>query len=763
MGIDLDHIVTEFHSLEISLKKIEEENLYNTDTSTISGSIDTIRQKFGAYNELTDDEGRIKIPLHEANSAELTGDFLLYSPTSLRPVYAYYNIEKQSRSRIQPSKIDDTVFAHHVRFWTSKYTPTTEPSYINSNNSEKKISAPSSVVEPKIKYNDSEEEQFYDRLRSFVSDQRETARIEARDAYEQYPFSAFRNQYDGVPTLVPLSFRSATTELGPRLTVILPDEFRNKDFRGDYGIYKENEVLVDVIETDGGINSDKINKLLPAEGIIKGINAHRSVIELLTDRCDVKAIKILRTIVEESEDSLLRIAPLFNPVPYNREFSAVQTAEKSDEKREIITGAEPVTFEPDKTIGAEFSLLNNHQTVAAERVISSNEVLCIHGPPGTGKTRTLVTLIRELVNSGNRVLACAHSNQATDNLLVGTSTFDEADPGSLHGTLPDDISVARVGSNVTTRIVSSNYWVRNSNANAATADVVCATMSAASDFTVNEFDFAVVDEASQASIPASLIPFNSAEKIVLAGDHKQLPPYSSSELEEQEMEISLFEHFIERYGDDVTTLLQKQYRMNELIASFSNQAFYEGRLETAIRNKDWTLDGFDPVLAIDIEGKEDRANGKSRKNTDEAKSVAQRVLEFREAGIASSEIGVITAYRGQIGAIKSELSNIDPSTNNVKIDTIDSFQGSEREAIIVSFVRSNENGNAGFLTFPDEGPRRLNVALTRARKQLTLIGNWETLCSSENREDCTAVYQNLFDWLNEQDLVRSKQPTQLQK
>jgi Ni2+-binding GTPase involved in maturation of urease and hydrogenase len=755
MDINLDEVVSEFRALDESL--IDGEWGSIQDSTPTSFSVDLIRQKFGAYDELTDDEGRIKIPLHESDSAELTGDYLLYSPASLTPVYAYFDNEKGDRARIQPSQIDDTVFAWRVRFWSSSYS-SSEPSYSSGEETQLQATAPPAVIEPKIEYTDSEETDFYDRLRDFVADQREADRAEGRDSYEHLPFPAYRGQEGGIPSVVPFSYRQSDSGQDPQITVLIPEAHRGKDIRGDYGIFEDNEVLVYVFEFGEGERNGKSEEGLPVEGIVRGMNGHRISIELFQSRCDSATLDRLETVINRN-DTLLRIASLYNPVPYNREAEAIRTARNTAEKREVITGGDPLTFEPDETVGVEFPTLNQQQSTAAKRAVAANDLVCIHGPPGTGKTRTLVSLVQKLVESGQKVLACAHSNQATDNLLAGSSTDEEADSGSLHGVLDDDVAIARVGSHVSHPVVAANYWVRKTSANSTTADVVGATMSAAADFDVNEFDVAVIDEASQASIPATLIPFAAAQNVVLAGDHKQLPPYSSTELEEREMEISLFEHFIERYGDEVATLLQKQYRMNEAIASFPNEAFYDGSLETAARNRDWTLGDLEPVSGIAVDGDESRANGRSRKNEAEAEVAAQRVSELLDERVDPAEIGVITAYRGQIEPVKNELSKLEVGTSRVKVNTIDSFQGSEREAIIVSFVRSNEEGRAGFLTLPEEGPRRLNVGLTRARKQLTLLGNWETLRASEDKADCTDVYSDLAEWLIQQGFMQSIKAT----
>jgi len=236
--------------------------------------------------------------------------------------------------------------------------------------------------------------------------------------------------------------------------------------------------------------------------------------------------------------------------------------------------------------------LNEYQAEAAELCLRSKEVYCIHGPPGTGKTRTLNAIARQVIAEGGTVLMSAHSNQAVDNLLVGDSAPNAPDEGSLHALAQDpnetlDITISRVGTNSSDKVVQKHYIGESSSS----ANIVGATTSAADMFDAGSFDLAIVDEATQASIPATLVPYTCADKLILAGDHKQLPPYKSTEAEERPIYVSLFEHMIETYDTGIQTMLRRQYRMNEQIAEFPSQAFYNSSLETADRNTNWTVPG----------------------------------------------------------------------------------------------------------------------------------------------------------------------------
>lgn len=415
----------------------------------------------------------------------------------------------------------------------------------------------------------------------------------------------------------------------------------------------------------------------------------------------------------------------------------------------MLTGSRQVHFTTDRHVAPDPVVeLNESQMNALLWAEATDDCLCIHGPPGTGKTRTLTAYVRQAVRQDNRVLITAHSNQAVDNLLVGNSTVDEPEAETLHAmaqTEKSEFTIARAGKNSENRVVSQYYEA----VSPGSADLVAATTSGASEFASNSFDIAVIDEATQASRVATTIVLNASQKLVLAGDHKQLPPFTSSDALVDGQRPSLFETLIDRYGEDIAVMLRTQYRMNEEIAEFPNEAFYDGQLKTADQNRDWTIDNLSPLMGINIAGTEcESATGHSYFNEEEAEAAAKQVKLLTNSGLDPSDIGVIAAYSKQVREIREQVRQLDIDKSHlVTVDTVDSFQGSEREAIIVSLTRSNDHASSGFLTLPDEGPRRLNVALTRGRKRLVVIGNWDTLgrraSFREADESCAELFDNL--------------------
>lgn len=293
------------------------------------------------------------------------------------------------------------------------------------------------------------------------------------------------------------------------------------------------------------------------------------------------------------------------------------------------------------------------------------------------------------------------------------------------------------------------------------ADVICSTnISAGSDLLEErEFDLSVIDEATQATQPAAMIPYLKAEKTILIGDHKQLPPtVVNQEAVEKGLRISLFEKLIDSYKNDCSSLLEIQYRMNEEIMKFPSYYFYNDRLKAADSAVDQKLSdlGVEPennnsftekslnseyslvyLDTADMQAEERSFEGSnSYDNPVESEIVLDILDKAVQNSLSEDNIAVIAAYKDQV-----DLINKHNEFKDVEIDTVDAFQGREKEMIIFSAVRSNSDNNIGFL----RDLRRLNVALTRAKKKLIFIGDSETICEHD-------FYAKLLEYIKENGL-----------
>jgi ATP-dependent RNA/DNA helicase IGHMBP2 len=419
--------------------------------------------------------------------------------------------------------------------------------------------------------------------------------------------------------------------------------------------------------------------------------------------------------------------------------------------------------------GYENARLNDSQIEAVEEMISDNTVSIIHGPPGTGKTTTLVAGVQELIKREKKILLCAPSNAAVDNMVekllaqdvkvVRVGNAAKATEGALKADLDHLVQkdrsfnliqklrnqadkireqafkfkrnfgkeeyeerkrlkrefkeirqdIRRIQKDITKNILEG-------------ADVICGTFVGVQGVApaLNNFDAVVIDEAGQAIEPAIWSVGHYAKKLIIAGDDLQLPPtVKSMKAEKMGLAKSVLEMATEI--EFPKHLLRVQYRMHQRIMGFSDFEFYEGLLSAheSVAEKKLDYDQYEPVEFIDTAGCsmeeiKDLESG-AIKNPGEIK-VLRSILEEHDPHQYS--MGVITPYRAQLHSIQDELSHITDYSN-----TVDSFQGQERDIIIISMVRSNDKGEIGFL----KDYRRMNVAMTRARMKLILIGDSATL------------------------------------
>jgi ATP-dependent RNA/DNA helicase IGHMBP2 len=406
--------------------------------------------------------------------------------------------------------------------------------------------------------------------------------------------------------------------------------------------------------------------------------------------------------------------------------------------------------------------LNNSQQTAVRAILQNDNLVIVHGPPGTGKTTTLIEAILQIIKDDKKVLVSAPSNAAVDNIAKGlilqgvkllrvgnTSKVDEmifshTPEGKLSNSKQlKEIKTLRVRADEFRRMAHKykrsfgkaereqrsllfkevkniraeikKLQVYNEEKLFAEADVILGTPIGLYDANLRhfEFDTLVIDEAGQCIEPLAWCIFPMAQRKVLAGDHWQLPP---TVLSEEAMRLGFNRSILEIAISKLKNvyLLNTQYRMRESIAGFSSNYFYNDLLMTAIHLQntgvhisfiDTAGSGFNEVHGID---------GTSLQNEGELR-IVQKIMEIES--LDPSRTAFISPYAGQVATAKSIL----PSS--MRISTIDSFQGQEKENIIVSLVRSNEDGEIGFL----KDYRRMNVAITRAKEKLFVIGDSATI------------------------------------
>ncbi len=476
---------------------------------------------------------------------------------------------------------------------------------------------------------------------------------------------------------------------------------------------------------------------------------------------------------------------------------------RSQKLRDLLLGKRPPRFDPPQDL-TMVSNLNEPQIEAVQFVMSAPDIAVVHGPPGTGKTTTLAEIIFQAVAQGDRVLACAPSNTAVDNLLEKLVAADPIDSGAvirighparvfeaLRGHTLDEVVDNDPSAEVIRdmrrevqeliRTASKGFRGRDSRRRRGElfaeagklrgqirsleksvlrnvldgADVICTTTTIDDDLLADrEFDLVVIDEACQCTLPGIWQAVLRADRIVFAGDHCQLPPTVLSDQAAAEgMRESMMQHLVEREGESVFRRLTVQYRMHERIMEFSSDTFYDHSLIAddsvkghllcdlpQVSNDQWTNS---PLHFIDTAGaeyqEEIEPDGESKLNRKEANLIIQIVAKMIASGVQPTDIGVIAPYAAQVRLLRHQLDY-----PGLEIDTVDGFQGREKEAILLTMVRSNDRQEIGFLA----DTRRTNVAMTRARRCLIMVGDSATLGGN-------TFYASLLEHFEQQDAYRS--------
>ena len=475
------------------------------------------------------------------------------------------------------------------------------------------------------------------------------------------------------------------------------------------------------------------------------------------------------------DDGKLGVNLMFDSKTYDEMFRALNVLinlekGRSKELREIILGHKVPEFA--KLPNVHSGLLNDSQNQALNEIIAAEDVAIVHGPPGTGKTTTLVESIKFLVAEGKKIMVTAPSNAAVDHLTrsianagisivrIGNLAKVEEDTtaDTLDVLLSQDrdfkqirelkkraVEMRKMGAkyrrsfgkeeaeqrkllfqeakNLNKEARELESYIVNKLIDGASV-IACTLIGSTHEYIRSKvFDVVVIDEAGQALEPACWVAILKAEKVVMAGDPFQLPPtVKSHEAERKGLTKTLLEKAIERLPK--ISLLRTQYRMHQDIMFFSNSKFYDNALEAHESVATRGIGGLYPsVEFIDTAGcgyaEEESEENSSRSNPEEAQLLLRHYNQLKLDLSVTNSIGVISPYRGQID-ILSDLFNDEKS---VTVNTVDSFQGQERDVIYLSLVRSNDRSEIGFL----KDYRRMNVAMTRAKMKLVVIGDSATL------------------------------------
>lgn len=510
------------------------------------------------------------------------------------------------------------------------------------------------------------------------------------------------------------------------------------------------------------------------------------------------------------EDSLLGVDLMFDEMAYREMEAAMKSIIKAEDTRVAELRDTLLGLRSPSTGGRQYAILdgnaaglNSSQQEALRKVMAANDVAIIHGPPGTGKTTTLVEAIQQTVAIEKQVLVCAPSNAAVDLLVEKLSDKGLKVVRIGH---PARVTEQSLSKTLDARIASHDHYkelrairkrmeqvraqafkfkrnfgyherqernmlkqeakVLKADADVLefyiindilnTSDVIACTLVGASHPMLRgkRYQTVFIDEAAQALEPACWIPILRAARVVFAGDHHQLPPtIKSVEAAREGLAKTLFEKCIEHHPQ-TASMLQVQYRMNESIMQFPSTYFYNDKLIADDSVKHHSISDLPVIDFVDTAGcgfnETQDPETLSRFNDEEAQLLI-RQLETLLQHVGTEDwnytLGIITPYSAQVERLVklAEASEILSRVQRfLTINTVDAFQGQERDIIAISFVRSNDKGEIGFLA----DIRRTNVAITRARKKLIITGDSATLGTHE-------FYTALLEYVQQKGFYKS--------
>lgn len=616
-------------------------------------------------------------------------------------------------------------------------------------------------------------------LRQYNQKMRHTSLLEKRQEGICWHPVAFREQYFGI---------------GGRVSILL---HRTTDLGASHSFQTGNVVTV--------FSSQEEQMTHQLNGVISKLSKNEMTVALNVEQ-------VPQWLFEDTIGVFLA----FDETTYREMFHALERVQEAKtnrlaELRELLIGKARPQFIPTPEGQLKPApLLNPTQQKALQHVLEAQDIALIHGPPGTGKTTTLVAAIAQTLKKEEQVMVCAPSNTAVD-VVVGKLAaagirvtrlghparveqhLEELTLDAQFAQSPDYKAYKQLIRQSNQMRQEAQKFKRNfghrqraarkhqfAEARALrdeadkleeyiifqllnTAQVIACTLTGAGNRYLRNrfFQTVFIDEAAQALEPAAWIPLQRAQRLVMAGDHQQLPPtIKSLEAAREGLEETLFEQMI-RQQPETARMLKVQYRMHEQIMQFSSQEFYQGELVTDSGNRLQVLLPDEPPFTFwdtagaDMEEVLDQET-LSRYNPEEGRFLIQQLMHlFEQLGKArlsgdellALRVGVIVPYNAQRRWIRDALhenETLQGYQDQILVRTVDGFQGQECDAVYISLVRSNKKGEIGFLS----NFRRLNVALTRAKKKLVVIGDSATLGQH-------AFFQRFLDYAEKQKAYRS--------
>lgn len=670
--------------------------------------------RFGRQSSFRDDEGRIRLPLHAPNEPALTEEYLLVNDRESPPVISFYDIGVGEHRSLPLPAFESTFPAWRVRFWTASFPIEDPPAFIQEFGTSPTETAAGTFDSVAPTPATPDPSTIVEEARSELTNRRSEERHRRRRAFDRLPLTEFIREYGGITDVVPGG--RETDDFGQQSVVItIPSDhpkFDATDLERVTGISPG-----DVVVIDAAAHAD-----LPVEAEVFAVENNRIEVGVYWDTADGSAAE---AVFDADSEANICIGILVNGRRYAAIEAALGTVERTDHAFTRYAGRAELTFADESFDWDHDVELNRDQRTAVARALAAEGLALVRTPPGTGARRVLWSIIRATINDDGRVALFAPDQRSLDRLA-----HEAGDPALVDRAEEAGFAVHRCTTGAPSPV---------------NADLIICPLSLATSVDDHDIDLAILDHAARVSVPAGAIPFAKAGRVLCVGDPMQSPPTPVDRAVKSSLAPSIFEHLEQSYDEGITVDLRCQYRMNQAIGLFPNREFYDGMLIHGQHNREQTIEATEPLVAYQIEGRERQTPTGSAFNEAAVETIRDEVDQLVKRGVDPSDIGIVTSSSAEVGKIRATLQEFDDDiATDVVVGGLDQFRCRHRSIVIVSFIRSGEASVETFWSNPG-----LNVAITRAERRLTMIGDWDAI--SEETDD---VGSRLAEFVRERGLIQ---------
>ncbi len=639
----------------------------------------------------------IKLPLHEPTSAALTDEYVVVDGNTDPPTVSFYDLAQDGLRTMPLTEFASSYPAWRLRYWSGEYPIETTPPWLVEFGTDVPESPPTDATGPSM-----EAAAFMEAARSALVARRETMREHARRRYEALSPAEYIDERGGISTATVSDRR--VDEFGQQLLTLTPAT------QDPPGVRVGDEVLVDADGVDG----------LPVEAEVVEGSTDGIALAIFWD-----SARRMPAALDPDHEARITVGRLVDDRWFSTVATALTAVEEDSTRRARYAGHGDPVFDELPQLHEE-TLLNRDQRHTVRSVRAAADLFCIHAPPWTGVRRTLAEIIRHEVADGSRVVILSSTDKTLATLLS------------------DELCARCADMDVDLAVDTRNDPIDRDRLQ--TADVVGCSIVRADRLAVGGADLAVLDRAATVGVSAGAVPFAVADRIALIGDPIQSIESPVDQRLDVDLPPSIFEHCVAAYGDRCLARLRCQYELHETIAAYPNTIWYEGTLVHGQRNRTRTIDTLEPIAIRDVSGTERETPTGSLYNDAEVEAVIAEIDDLIARQVDPAEIAVFTPYSAQIGKLRVALNGHEPGLGDtVSISRVDRTCCRAYDAVLLSLVRTAAAPTWSDRDRPSWRERGLAVALTRARKRLVLVADWDVVTAPDGRHPYADLATDLAD------------------